>query len=61
MKKKRTIKMLRRLRDEIADMELNPNSSPYPDNKAVDYGYKCALLHVKRRIERELEKLELRS
>jgi hypothetical protein len=61
MKNKRTIKTLRRLRNEIAEMESNLYCSPDPHNKAMDYGYRCALLKIRIMIEQKLEKLERRS
>lgn len=57
MKKKVKRKMLRKLINEISDIESNPYCSPFPDNKAMDYGYRCALLKIRRNLERKLERM----
>ena len=56
-KKKAKKKLLNEFWTEVHDMEINPRGSPQPDNKHMDYGYRCALLHVRRMIEQKLEKL----
>ena len=56
-KKKVKKKLLRKLQDEIYEIEIDPNCSPYPNRKEMDYGYRCALLNIRRIIEHKLDKL----